>query len=282
MPDVLTDEQMEARLRELFAENYETLRFEGGHQLAPEVLDDALHQVLAYWRKLRHVAEKVTDTEVKLTLPNQKTPAGRSFAIEGVVDIVREEGRTTLYDVKTHPADFVRANIDTYAPQLNVYAHIWQVLRGQKLDETAIISTVLPEGLPQAMRQKDQPRVDAHMARWEPLIPVTFDADDVKETVEKFGAIVDRIEDHEFAPPPVEKLMGRVSNQGATFATSVCRNCDARFSCASYRTYTLKSGRAELHTFRTYYGPNTTDAERDDWLGAGLLSDDAKEYDSLV
>ena len=282
MPDVLIEEQMEARLRELFAENYEMLRFEGGHQLAPEVLDDALQQVLAYWRKLRHVAEKVTDTEVKLTLPNQTTPGGRVFGIEGVVDIVREEGHTTLYDLKTHKADYVRANIDHYAPQLNVYAHIWQVLRGQKLDETAIISTILPEGLPQAMRQKDQPRIDAHMARWEPLIPIPFDAHDVQETVEKFGAVVDHIEGHDFAPPPVEVLKNRQTGQPSLFATSVCRNCDARFSCDSYRTYSLKSGQAALRTFRDYYGPNITDAERDDWLGAGLLSDDTKDFDSLV
>lgn len=282
MPNTLTDEQMEERLVELFSENYEMLRFEGGHQLAPEVLADALQQVMAYWRKLRHVAEKVTDTEVKLTLPNQKTPAGREFSIEGVVDIVREEGRTTLYDLKTHKADYVRANLDLYAPQLNVYAHIWQILRGQKLDEAAIISTILPEGLPQAMRQKDQPRTDALMTSWEPLIPIPFNANDVEETVQKFGAVVDRIEGHEFAPPPVEVLRSRQTGQPTLFATNVCRNCDARFSCASYRTYSLNSGQASLHTFRTYYGPNTTDAERDDWLGAGLLSDDDKDFESLL
>jgi hypothetical protein len=269
MPDALTDEQIEARLRELFVENYEMLRFEGGHHLAPEVLDDALQQVLAYWRKLRHVAEKVTDTEVKLTLPNQATPGGRVFGIEGVVDIVREEGRTTLYDLKTHRADYVRANIDRYAPQLNVYAHIWQVLRGQQLSETAIISTMLPDGLPQAMRQKDEARIDAFMAGWEPLIPVPFD-------------VVDRIEGHDFPPAPVEVLKSRQTGETSLFATSVCRNCDARFSCESYRDYSHGSRQDALRTFHNYYGTTTTDAERDEWLGAGLLSDDTKDFDSLL
>ena len=51
-----------------------------------------------------------------------------------------------MYDVKTHDAEAVRANL-TLERQLNVYAHIWQNLRGQGLDEPAVISTALPEGL---------------------------------------------------------------------------------------------------------------------------------------
>ena len=275
----LTTEDVETRLREFFDENYEVLRFEGGHRLAPDVIEGAFQQVLAYWRKLRDVAERVTDTEVKLTLPNQVTPAGRKFGIEGVVDIVREEGHTILYDLKTHEADYVRQNLDAYAPQLNVYAHIWQVLRGQNLNETAIISTVLPEPLREAMNRGDQARLDALMARWEPLIPIPFDNSNVAETVALFGAVVDKIESHEFAPPPVEVLGSSLSGQSARFVTNVCRNCDARYSCDSYREYVLQAGLAASRTFRAYYSANTTDVERDDWLRAGLLADGDKNLD---
>ena len=271
--------EVEERLRVFFEENYEVLRFEGGHRLAPDVLDGAFQQVLAYWRKLRDVAERVTDTEVKLTLPNQTTPEGRRFGIEGVVDIVREEGHTILYDLKTHEADYVRQNLDSYAPQLNVYAHIWQVLRGQDLNETAIISTVLPEPLREALNRGDQARLDALMARWEPLIPIPFDNSHVAETVAKFGAVVDKIESHEFAPPPVEVLGSSLAGQSARFVTNVCRNCDARYSCDSYREYVLQAGLASARTFRAYYTANTTDVERDDWLRAGLLADDDKNLD---
>src|SRR5438876_3937588 len=62
----------------------------------------------------RHIAESVTDTEVKLNLPNQKTPKKRTFCIDGVVDIVRENDAVTMYDLKTHDLEFVRDNIDLY------------------------------------------------------------------------------------------------------------------------------------------------------------------------
>jgi hypothetical protein len=65
---------------------------------------------LRYWQKLKHVAEKVTDTEVRLVLPHQQTPQNRRFNIEGVVDILRDEGRTIMYDIKTHDVDYVREN----------------------------------------------------------------------------------------------------------------------------------------------------------------------------
>ena len=47
---------------------------EGGHLWLRSQPEAALQQVLSYWWKLREVAVKVTDTEVKLTLPQQVTP----------------------------------------------------------------------------------------------------------------------------------------------------------------------------------------------------------------
>lgn len=266
------NDDIEDRLREFFDENYELLRVSGGHQLAPDVLEGAFQQVVAYWRKLRGVAEKVTETEVRLTLPDQKTPQGRKFGIMGVVDIVREDGHTTMYDLKTHEADYVRANVAQYAPQLNVYAYIWQNLRGQELNETAIISTVLPVPLREAISSGDDATAARLLEKWDPLIEVPFNGTAVNETIVAFGHVVDRIEDHKFAPPSVEKLKTRITGQAATFATSVCRNCDARFSCTTYRAYALGSGLAVARTFRQYFQDTATDNERDDWLGAGLTN----------
>jgi hypothetical protein len=79
---------------------------------------------------MKQVTENVTDTEVPLVLPNQKAPKGRHYNIEDVVDILRELGRTVMYDIKTQDAEYVRENRDLYEKQLNVYAHIWQELRG--------------------------------------------------------------------------------------------------------------------------------------------------------
>lgn len=276
MSDWVPDDSLvEERIKAFFEENYEILRLTGGHQLAPEVKEAAFQQTLLYWRKLRGVAERVTETEVKLTLSGQKTPQGRTFGIEGVVDIVREDDQTIMYDLKTHDAGYVAANLDKYAPQLNVYAHIWQGLRGQPLDETAIISTVLPVPLREAMNSGDLTRADREMAKWEPLISVPFDQNAVQEMIDDFGSTVDAIEEHRFAPPSVDKIKSKLPGQAATFATNVCRNCDARFSCGSYRAYALKSGAAATRTFHQYFQENATATEQDDWLTAGLAASDA-------
>ena len=55
----------------------------------------------------------------KLALPGKVTPKGRPFVIEGVVDIVREEGEVRMCDLKTHEAAVVRAELDLYVDQLN-------------------------------------------------------------------------------------------------------------------------------------------------------------------
>lgn len=106
----MTDQEIEKQIREYFEENYELLRLEGGHALTEAGKQDAFYQVLYYWKKLKDIANKVTETEVKLSLPNQETTKGRKFSIEGVVDIVREENETWMYDIKTHDPDYVNTH----------------------------------------------------------------------------------------------------------------------------------------------------------------------------
>ena len=95
----MTDLEIEQEIARLFEENYELMRIDGGHALSADVKAQALLQVLYYWRKMRDVAENVTDTEVKLNLPEKLTPKGRKYGIEGVVDIIRENDRTVMYDI---------------------------------------------------------------------------------------------------------------------------------------------------------------------------------------
>jgi hypothetical protein len=229
----------ERQLREMFDRNFERLRLEKGHSLSPDVREAAWEQVRLYWRKLRHIAETVTDTEVKLNLPNQKTRKKRTFCIEGVVDIVRENEKVTMYDIKTHDLEFVRENIELYRDQLNVYAHIWQNLRGERLDETAVIATPVPETVSAAVRSADPAQIEAALDAWSPVVLIAFDAGNVRKTIAEFAKVVDRIEDREFHPPPLGELTKREGKRD-TFATRVCRNCDMRFSCSSYREYARK------------------------------------------
>lgn len=235
----LSDNDIEQFLSQTFEDNYGTLRLEGGHGLTPDIKDYAYQQVLRYWQKLKQVAESVTDTEVPLVLPNQQTPKKRQYNIEGVVDILREEDRTVMYDIKTHDGDYVRENRDLYEKQLNVYAYIWQELRGQPLDETAVIATSFPEKLEKAIKAGNPVEIIEAMEQWDPLIPIPFDKAHVKDTIADFGKVVDAIEDKTFSPAPLEVLKRK--DGASLFATRVCRNCDARFSCSSYRSYATTS-----------------------------------------
>lgn len=257
----------EEQLREMFDRNFERLRLENGHSLSPDVREAAWEQVRFYWRKLRSIAESVTDTEVKLCLPNQHTKKDRAFCIEGVVDIVREAEKVTMYDLKAHDLDFVKGNIDFYRGQINVYAYIWQQLRGERLDEAAIIATPIPEALSAAIRSGGQAAIDAALAQWDPVVPIPFDAENVQKTVMEFADVVDQIEDSEFHPATVSQLAVREGNGGA-FATRVCRNCDVRFSCSSYRDYARTNKDRGWSKFADFYDLDAVEAEALDRFAA--------------
>lgn len=231
--------EIEEWLEAQYEMNYERLKMEGGHSLSPEVKRQGLLQILFYFRKMREVAETVTETEVKLTLPEQVSPEGNKFVIEGVVDIIREKHQTTMYDVKTHDADYVKANKDDYTDQLNVYTHIWQNLRNEKLDGTSIIATQFPRILKKAIDTGDDDKMERELKKWEPVIPIPFSQEKVEDTIKKFACVVDKIENREFTPPSVEELKKRIKGTRQRFATRVCRNCDARFSCDAYREYSM-------------------------------------------
>lgn len=266
----LTDQEIEQHIREAFELNYEMLRLEGGHAITPDGKQLALNQVLYYWRKLRHIAERVTDTEVKLSLPEQRTPKGRKFAIEGIVDIVREEQETWMYDIKTHDPNYVRENLDLYEQQLNVYAYIWQTLRGQPLNHTAVIATSFPDGLNEAIKQVDERRIAEEMTKWEPLIEIEFDQSNVENTIKEFGAVVDEIEDGNFSPRPLKDLKERIKGDNQIFATRVCRNCDARFSCDSYREYAMGTNTKAVSAIKKYIDDLGNDVDVEDWKTVNL------------
>src|SRR5262249_12260119 len=139
-------------------------------------------QVQHYWRKLRDVALSVTDTEVRLQLPNRTTPKGRRFVIEGVVDLVREADRIRMYDIKTHYCDEVLRHQATYAAQLNVYAYIWRELRGHEVHEMGVIAVQLPERLRAAIRDDDRAAIERELSLWNPLVPIPFEPSSLDDT----------------------------------------------------------------------------------------------------
>jgi len=277
-----THQTIEAFIRDAYYQNFELLRHESGSSLSPETREAGLNQVLLYWMRLRDVAERVTDAEVRINLPNQRSPQGRLFGIEGVVDIIREDDKTVMYDIKTHDADYVRQNLDLYAMQLSLYAYVWQQLRGQPIDATAIIAIVYPEEVRDAippgkivseLTPEEWKKLEAASNDWQPLIEIDFTAASVQEAIHKFGEVVDCIENHQFAPPTLEQLKTVWQPSKELFATRVCRNCDARFSCTSYRAYAQKRAPKNwrLVEFAQYFYDDFGDeAAQEDWLAANL------------
>lgn len=109
------------KIDEEFEKNFEALKFESGHSLTYDTKQRAKEQVFLYFLRLEEIARSVTETEVRLYLPGQETPDGKKFSIEGIVDIVAENGKTIMYDLKTHDSEYVESHKEIYQDQLNVY-----------------------------------------------------------------------------------------------------------------------------------------------------------------
>ena len=262
-------------LMEAFEANFERLREESGRSLAPFIKESARQQVLLYYRRLRELAAQIDETEVRLVLPEQMSPAGRRYTLEGVVDIVEDGTSTVMYDLKTYlDADAARDHVEPHYRQLNVYAHIWKGLRGRPLDKVAVIATRPTMPLYRALRAGEPAKIQAAIEAWDPVLEVPVDGDVVAEVVESLGRVIDLIEDRMFSPPRLEVLRAPSRPQGKTpFAQDVCLNCDARFGCASYRQFVRAQspGRADqaLRDANSDFGG---DAEKQDWRDSGVTA----------
>ena len=262
--------EVETRLREMFEENFEFIRAEGGHSITEFIKEEAFRQILFYFRKNVEMIAKIAQAEVKLTLPEQVTPKDEiRYTIEGVIDIVREGDETWMYDVKTHDRFSVESNKELYRQQLNVYAYIWTKLMGNGLDNTAVISTSLPVGLKNAMKNGSSEHVRHEMERWESVIPLGYSEEEIESMIRQFGSTVEQIEHHEFAAPPVERLSEKDEGGRGIFANRVCRNCDVRFSCPSFREYARQNDRASKG-FRKYFDDYGTDFTTDEFVEGNL------------
>ncbi|WP_440993960.1 PD-(D/E)XK nuclease family protein [Cysteiniphilum litorale] len=267
---------IEKKIRTLLAHNYTHLQKEGGHSLSPYMLAQAYKQVLFYYKKMYQFMAQITEVEVKLTLPGQVTPEGRKFTIEGVVDIVKEHGETWIYDLKTHDKEYIVANPEQYRGQINVYAHIWQGLRHNELDHAGIISTALPRELNLAIKKQNLTEESLHyadnndkvqqaLANWQPIVSIEFNKDLLKQTINAFAEVVDKIENKEFSAPDPSVLNQEIQPK-KKFATAVCRNCDLRFSCDAYMAYMTDGTRNKEHFFEKYFKDVAIDEEEQESL----------------
>lgn len=230
---------MEDYIKEKTKENFQLIRLEGGHTITQESMENAKVLVLNYWRKLKSVIEKVTQAEVPLILPEQVTPEGRKFTLQGVVDVVTDESGTWIYDIKTVDVDSIHDNIEFYKAQLSVYAYVWKKLKNKSLDGCAIIAVGMTKPLRKAIKTEDQDEINRAIAAWNPVVKVEINEDSIEEAIQEFGKIVDKIESCDYTARPAKELgtHQQITGNSKTFAENVCNNCDIRFSCDSYQEY---------------------------------------------
>lgn len=231
--------EIEEFIRLRLKENLKVMQAETGQRVNQSVVIAAERQALAYWFTMRKLAEKITETEVKLSLPECRSPKGRTFTIEGVVDIVQEDAGMSIYDIKTMPRDYVEKNKLKFAMQLNVYAHILAGLKGYKVKKAAVIATAPADGVKRRFNTDSYEAFIEILRSIDPQVDIPLNEDSIADTITKFGEVVDRIQDGDFKPKSEEDLKRKEIEGGKTrqFGTDVCRNCDVRFSCASYRAF---------------------------------------------
>ncbi|WP_299515690.1 PD-(D/E)XK nuclease family protein [uncultured Rummeliibacillus sp.] len=234
---------MELQLREWFDDNYEELKLAGGHALSTRVKKIAFQHILQYWRKMKEIANEVTDTELTLTLSKQKSPLGREYSVKGNVDLLRTENTFYMYDIKTESPDNIKDNLEKYKGQLNLYAKMYYDLYGDPMAKAAIIATGQTESLKEAWNSGDEKKVNEELKKWNPFIEIPVDKDSTSELLQIFGDTVDKIEEQQFSPPNEEELQKK-KRQNKNFAQHVCDNCDGRFSCPSFKNYILDNGKA--------------------------------------
>ncbi len=78
------------------------------------------------------------------------------------------------------------------------------------------------------------------------------------------------IENNRFTAPPTEKLFEKEEGERNIFAVRVCRNCDSRFSCDSFREYVRQSDRGN-QGLRKYLDDYGTDFSTEDFIEGNLL-----------
>ncbi|WP_319559003.1 hypothetical protein [Marispirochaeta sp.] len=88
--------------------------------------------------------------------------------------------------------------------------------------------------------------------------------------IEEFGRTVEDIENKRFSAPPVQVLQQKNPGDKAAFAVHICRNCDARFSCPSFREYVRQtdSGR---HGIRKYLDDYGTEFSTEEFIEGNII-----------
>jgi DNA helicase II / ATP-dependent DNA helicase PcrA len=195
----------ESKIVGWFDLNYAYLTKRERAYLAPGGRRAALEHVLRYFHRHKGDWSKIREAEVEVSLVKAR------YILRGNVDLIRGENDTVeIVDFKSekkpdvnNPKD--REKLDRYRRQLEVYAHIIENRYGLKISKTHLYYTGVESGNPY----------------------ITWDKDDrrLTKTIATFDAVVDRIENRDFA----------ISER----PTKLCENCDMRRYCDA-KTWTFR------------------------------------------
>lgn len=220
---------------------FDQLKKESGHGIAPELKENGLRAIFAYWLKGQQIIQAIKRTEEKLSLPERITPSSmnsptkRIYTLEGVVDVISLNQKVILYDIKTYDHDNIQNSevIDEISKQLNVYVHIWEGLNKNSEDfkevqEIGLILVSLPSELKKIIKEFF-PELNLELAKsnldhyieklnaaieiyemehlpsgkkWEVSRDLGLQKGDITDIINEFGSVIDDIVDHKFSPRP--------------------------------------------------------------------------------
>ena len=140
------DKVNESSIKEWFTLNYINMQEQTGYYLTPEQSDNALTQVIRYYKNRRNELGKVwkAEEEINLVLPE--------YILQGIIDLVEGEGNTVeIVDYKTGPKPDIDGRperVAHYRKQLEIYAYLIEKRYGKKVNRMHLYYTSTTTGDP--------------------------------------------------------------------------------------------------------------------------------------
>lgn len=185
----------EKSIKEWFLMNYQSMQEETGYYLTDEQQENALEQVMRYYRHRKDELGKVwkAEEEINLVLPE--------YILQGVIDLVEGGGDTVeIVDYKTGPKPDPERNperVEHYRKQLEIYAYLIEKRYGKKVSRMHLYYTSTIKG--------------------DPIITFQWSRNAIDKTIEEITDTVHSIENKRFDK--------KVQNNYA------CRFCDMKYVC---------------------------------------------------
>lgn len=188
------DKVNEDAIKEWFALNYRCMQEQTGYYLTDEQSENALSQVIRYYRHCKDELGRVwkAEEEINLVLPR--------YILQGVIDLVEGDGETVeIVDYKTGPKPDpnIPERVAHYKKQLEIYAYLIEKRYKKKVSRMHLYYTSTMEG--------------------NPIISFDWSRASVDETIREITKTVKNIED--------KKFEHMVQNSYA------CEFCDMRYLC---------------------------------------------------